>query len=80
MRNLWKIGNLALLGQEYNQKISNELFSIKQKKGYSQSQIRPNNLLMEAKKWDLEEIKNRQKLLCGYAKKIWTEKGITVER
>lgn len=77
--NLWKIGNLALLGKEYNQIISNDPFDVKQQKAYNCSQILPNYMLMEVSKWDVEEIEKRQDKLCEFAKKIWTEDGITVE-
>jgi len=65
-----KIGNLTLLGSEFNRKISNSLFDTK-KKMYEQSEIKITKDLLIYSEWGTEEINNRQKLLTDYALTIW---------
>ena len=74
---LWKLGNLALLGKEYNQDISNNIFAEK-KDTYSSSMIRPNREIAEFDEWKRTQIEKRQCELAEAAKKIWSENGITL--
>lgn len=72
---LWRIGNLTLLGQEYNQAISNNPFYDK-KETYKKSEILPNNQIAQKEKWDTKEIEERQEELSEIAQKIWTINGL----
>ncbi|MDY5213042.1 DUF262 domain-containing protein [Intestinibacter sp.] len=69
-RYLWRIGNLTLLGAEYNRKNSNKLFEDK-KEMYSKSKIDISNVLTKYNKWNIKEIEERQKELAKLAKDIW---------
>ncbi len=71
---LWRIGNLTLLGCEYNKKNSNKLFDDK-KEMYSKSKIDISNTLINYKKWTKKEIEERQKALAREALKIWSTKN-----
>ena len=73
---LWKIGNLTLLGKEFNEIIQNDLYQTKREKGYIKSRIHPNEYFNKVEKWDVDEIKNRQTMLYEYAKDIWTKEGL----
>ena len=73
---LWKIGNLTLLGKEFNEIIQNDLYQTKREKGYIKSRIHPNEYFNKVEKWDVDEIKNRQTMLYEYAKNIWTKEGL----
>lgn len=67
---LWRLGNLTLLGQEYNQKVLNKVFKEK-KKMYEKSEIHITKHLTKYEIWDEEAIVSRQKSLMEDAKKIW---------
>ena len=73
-RYLWRIGNLTLLGAEYNRKNSNKLFDEK-KEMYSKSKIDISNKLQTYDKWTIKEIEYRQKELAKIAKDIWAIKN-----
>lgn len=68
--NLWKLGNLTLLGQEYNQAIKNYSFNRK-KDFYRISQIELNNDLCEFEVWNIDSIVNRQEVLSNIAVTLW---------
>lgn len=68
--NLWKLGNLTLLGEEYNKKISNKAFSEK-KKMYKESEIHITKQLVNYPTWNIETIKQRQDELTTDALKVW---------
>lgn len=68
--NLWKLGNLTLLGEKNNIPASNDSFEAK-KEFYTQSKIEENIEIAQIKEWNIEEIKNRQIQLCELAKQIW---------
>lgn len=65
-----KIGNLTLLGSEFNRKISNSLFDNK-KKMYQKSEIKITQDLLTYSSWGTTEINLRQKLFTDYALTIW---------
>ena len=74
---LWRLGNLTLLGKEFNEMIQNDLYEDKKKKGYKKSDIHLNEYFNEINKWDVEEITIRQIYLYeNYAKKIWRLEGL----
>lgn len=65
-----KIGNLTLLGSEFNRKISNSLFDNK-KKMYQKSEIKITQDLLTYSSWGTTEINLRQKLFTDHALTIW---------
>lgn len=65
-----RLGNLTLLGQEYNKNASNKNFEMK-KEIYSQSTIQMTKSLENLKSWDFEKIANRQKQFAKTALNIW---------
>lgn len=67
---LWRIGNLTLLGSEYNKKNSNKLFSDK-KEMYSKSKIDISNNLVTYNEWTIDSIEKRQSYLADIAVKLW---------
>lgn len=67
---LWRLGNITLLGQEYNKKIANKVFS-KKKEVYEKSKIDITKELLEYDKWDIESISDRQKKMAEKAVTIW---------
>lgn len=67
---LWRLGNLALLDENLNKKISNQSFEEK-KKRYKDSIIYPNQELTTYTKWTSLEIEDRQKKLAKLALEIW---------
>ncbi|MBC1528665.1 DUF262 domain-containing protein [Listeria seeligeri] len=67
---LWKLGNLTLLGGEYNKKSTNKVFN--EKKGvYEFSQVQLTKELLEYEEWTVETIQERQKNLAKVAVDIW---------
>ena len=68
---LWRLGNLALLKGTLNTAISNKLFDEK-KDRYEESQIKPNDELLEYSVWTPKEIEDRQNRLAKYALEIWS--------
>jgi hypothetical protein len=71
---VWKLGNLTLLGQEYNQKASNKSFE-KKKEMYSKSNIQLNRDLVNYEEWTKENIDSRQKELAKLALEVWNIHG-----
>lgn len=67
---LWRLGNLALLDENLNKKISNQSFEEK-KKRYKDSIIYPNQELTTYTQWTALEIEDRQKKLAKLALEIW---------
>ena len=67
---LYKLGNLTLLGKEYNRIISNKVFEEK-KKMYYKSSIIISKEITKYTKWDASEIEDRQNELAKIALKIW---------
>lgn len=67
---LWRLGNLALLDENLNKKISNQSFEEK-KKRYKDSIIYPNQELTTYTKWTALEIEDRQKKLAKLALEVW---------
>ncbi|MBH0231385.1 DUF262 domain-containing protein [Halobacillus yeomjeoni] len=67
---LWRLGNLTLLGEEFNKQILNKVFD-KKKDMYQKSEIHITKHLVEYDKWDIEAIEKRQKGLALDALKIW---------
>ena len=67
---LWRLGNLALLDENLNKKISNQSFEEK-KKRYKDSIIYPNHELTTYTQWTALEIEDRQKKLAKLALEIW---------
>lgn len=67
---LWRLGNLTLLGQEYNIKAKNKEF-LEKKKMYSKSSIIITKNLINIENWTKEEISKRQKGFSKIAIDIW---------
>lgn len=67
---LWRLGNLTLLGKEYNEKILNKKFEIK-KTMYSSSKISHNHNIAEYSTWDIASINKRQEALANLALRRW---------
>lgn len=67
---LWRLGNLTLLGQEYNIKASNKEF-LEKKEMYNKSSIVITKDLLTAESWNKEEISKRQKEFAKLAVDIW---------
>lgn len=65
-----RIGNLTLLGSEYNKKISNKRFDEK-KEIYQTSSILITKDIVNYTHWDVDTIKDRQNKLANIAVKIW---------
>lgn len=65
-----KLGNLTLLGSEFNRKISNSLFD-KKKEMYRNSEIKITRNLIDYSQWGIDEIKHRQDHLTKLALMIW---------
>ncbi len=68
--NLWRLGNLTLLGSEYNKRISNKVFSEK-KKMYKLSKIQITSSLCNYDEWSINSINKRQDELCSRALTVW---------
>ncbi|MGL5899211.1 MAG: DUF262 domain-containing protein [Lactobacillaceae bacterium] len=60
---LWKLGNLTLLGSEYNMKASNKGFQSKKKDYYPRSDIYLTTELTNYDIWNTESIETRTELL-----------------
>jgi uncharacterized protein with ParB-like and HNH nuclease domain len=69
--NLWRLGNLTLLGAEYNQEISNSLFNVK-RGTYGHSSIWLNHEISQYVTWGVDEIKDRQTRLAEISLAIWS--------
>lgn len=67
---LWRLGNLTLLGQEYNRKATNRDF-IEKKKIYTNSKITMTKELVNYTNWTAKEIAERQKEYAELALNIW---------
>lgn len=67
---LWRLGNLTLLGQEYNRKATNRDF-IEKKKIYTNSKIPMTKELVNYTNWTAKEIAERQKEYTELALNIW---------
>lgn len=67
---LWRLGNLTLLGCEYNKSISNKVFEEK-KKIYNKSTIVITMEISKYEKWNKDMIEERQKNLAELAVKVW---------
>lgn len=68
---IWRIGNLTLLGAEYNKRNSRKLFEDK-KNIYMNSKIDITSNLTEYKEWNINTIQERQKKLTEIALKVWS--------
>ena len=64
------IGNLTILKGEWNQRLSNRLFSYKTK-DYSKSEFSQNRKLSKYSQWKFNQIDERSKSLADKALKIW---------
>lgn len=65
-----KLGNLTLLGSEFNRKISNKIFPEK-KKTYAKSKINISRELIDFSEWNKDTILHRQSEFANLAKEIW---------
>lgn len=75
---VWRLGNLTILGQEYNKKIKNHKYVdkiIEYKKSDLEinKKLLYNNNTIIAAKWDKKAIEERQKALAEIAVQIWTD-------
>lgn len=69
---LWRLGNLTLLGQEYNNQAKNKEFD-KKKKIYKESQIKITHDLITLKEWSTLTIEERQERFADIALEIWSK-------
>ncbi|QIH77550.1 DUF1524 domain-containing protein [Macrococcoides canis] len=69
---LHRLGNLTLLGEEYNRSATNKGFILK-KEIYSSSQIKITHDLINHRSWTIDDIKKRQENLAKIALSIWTK-------
>lgn len=69
---LWRLGNLTLLGANFNKRNSNKKLSEK-KKGYSDSDINLTKKLLAYDDWGVKQIQLRQEELTTMALSIWTK-------
>lgn len=67
---LWRLGNLTLLGKEYNKINSNKVFKDKIEM-YKKSSIKISNNITSYSKWEIDDIKDRQGTLAKIALNIW---------
>lgn len=67
---LWRLGNLTLLGNEYNRSASNKAFDEKLSI-YAKSDISFSKELTTYKFWDTNSISDRQAKLAKTALKVW---------
>lgn len=67
---LWRLGNLTLLGSEYN-KMGQNFSYAKKKEIYKVSQVPANRYFLDYERWSKNEIENRQKHLSDIAIKRW---------
>ncbi|MBQ5152430.1 DUF262 domain-containing protein [Macrococcoides caseolyticum] len=65
-----RLGNLSLLGEEYNRKASNSIFEDK-KPMYKKSKIQISHDLLNYDEWTYSDIENRQKSFSELALEIW---------
>ena len=72
---LWRLGNLTLLGSEYNKKISNKAFPEK-KKMYEKSKIQITSQLCKYDAWTINSIQKRQDELGKIALKVWDSSSL----
>lgn len=67
---LWRLGNLTLLGQEYNNRAKNKGFD-KKKEIYKKSEIKMTRDLVSIDDWTTLSIVKRQEDFAEIALKIW---------
>lgn len=67
---LWRLGNLTLLGQEYNRNATNKEFDDK-KEIYLKSDIAMTRKLADFESWRKSDINNRQQSFSELAPSIW---------
>ncbi|WP_449191098.1 DUF262 domain-containing protein [Veillonella parvula] len=67
---LWRLGNLTLLGQEYNNRAKNKGFD-KKKEIYKKSEIKMTRDLVTIDDWTTFTIVKRQEYFAEIALKIW---------
>lgn len=67
---LWRLGNLTLLGHEYNRKATNREFDYK-KTVYTKSDIPMTKELVKYDIWTTKDIEERQKSFVDAALQIW---------
>ncbi len=72
---LWRLGNLTLLGSEYNKKISNKTFTEK-KRMYEKSKIQITSQLCKFDAWTINSIQKRQDELGKIALKVWDSSSL----
>ena len=69
---LFSLGNLALASKPANGSMSNKPFREKVKKYYSKSVFRMQQELINYRRWDKSEIKERQSRIVTFAKTAWS--------
>lgn len=67
----YRIGNLTILGAEYNKKAKNKFFIKKRDEEYKKSTLVINQDLKILKKWDSKEIEKKEKRFSELAPTIW---------
>lgn len=69
---LWNIGNLALIGQKYNNKMSNKSFA-KKKPWLKKTEIKTTANLAEVDDWTEQTILERNSLISNFITKWWAK-------
>lgn len=69
---LWNIGNLALIGQKYNNKMSNKSFD-KKKSWFKKTEIKTTANLAELEDWTESEILERNSKIAIFLTKWWSK-------
>ncbi len=67
---VWNLGNLALIGQTYNSKMSNKSFE-KKVPLLKKTEIKTTAIIAEFDKWDEESILNRNQKIATFVIKYW---------
>jgi len=70
------IGNLTLILGKWNQKMSNEPYSYKNKKFYKKSDIKITKELSKINNWTSKRVEERSKDFCQICLKLWDPKSI----
>lgn len=68
---VFRIGNMTLLGEEFNRSGQNKLPMIKSKDQYNKSTLEINKDLRNLNHWTAEDIEKRQEKFANCAVKIW---------
>lgn len=69
---VWNIGNLSLISQKLNNKMSNSSF-IKKRKWLEKSDLNSTKSIASKEKWGFEEIAHRNSVISNFVVKEWSK-------